>query len=391
MLPLSISDSSLSFALVFLHPPRCPSLSPPPPPPPPLSGDSSHPARHSHPNQRPLWSRSEHKSRGIRSSPQTAMPSSTTKGSRSPLPLPRSPPSSPLSSSLLRGPVPLVRNREQQRSARAADIGEEEESERAFVFLARHGLLPPFSQPFLSPTISLSNLSPAPNFLPPIHPHPSSLSLFLSLSLSLVSSRPGPRVHLDPGPRQSRRLDVCRGLVLLLCSPVPPGRKTRGRGRRLRVLGAPAHAQGAHRRQLRGQQKGHHRQVLPEAVRARGRGLRGPEAHPRGDQVGQAEDAQAARQADRQGGGDRGLQQQRVQRGCHRRGREDEEERGAMTTFSFLSFFRVFSGPRGFFFFFMHGFSYFPTGLKKKKKKKKRHFVLFREQLPLSFFFLSLR
>jgi len=39
----------------------------------------------------------------------------------------------------------------------------------------------------------------------------------------------------------------------------------------------------------------------------------------------------------------------------------------------------------------MHGFSYFPTGLKKKKKKKKRHFVLFREQLPLSFFFLSLR
>ena len=187
MLPLSISDSSLSFALVFLHPPRCPSLSPPPPPPPPLSGDSSHPARHSHPNQRPLWSRSEHKSRGIRSSPQTAMPSSTTKGSRSPLPLPRSPPSSPLSSSLLRGPVPLVRSREQQRSARAADIGEEEESERAFVFLARHGLLPPFSQPFLSPTISLSNHSPAPNFLPPIHPHPSSLSLFLSLSLSLSS------------------------------------------------------------------------------------------------------------------------------------------------------------------------------------------------------------
>ena len=63
-----------------------------------------------------------------------------------------------------------------------------------------------------------------------------------------------------------------------------------------------------------------------------------------------------------------------------------------MTTFSFLSFFlSCFSGPRGFFFFFMHGFSYFPTGLKKKKKKKKRHFVLFREQLPLSFFFLSLR
>ena len=115
------------------------------------------------------------------------MPSSTTKGSRSPLPLPRSPPSSPLSSSLLRGPVPLVRNREQQRSARAADIGEEEESERAFVFLTRYGLLPPFSQPFLSPTISLSNHPPAPNFLPPIHPHPSSLSLFLSLSLSLSS------------------------------------------------------------------------------------------------------------------------------------------------------------------------------------------------------------
>ena len=61
-----------------------------------------------------------------------------------------------------------------------------------------------------------------------------------------------------------------------------------------------------------------------------------------------------------------------------------------MTTFSFLSFFRVFRDPEVFF-FFMHGFSYFPTGLKKKKKKKKRHFVLFREQLPLSFFFLSLR